>query len=143
MVTNSEVDWGFAFDSGKVSMSGDELHRERVVRVERPERFYSLVVAADGRYLAVADGQVVAREDVDDAAVWQDLGDGRLRHPDGCEISALNDCDGLAVTFDGAKCGGPRLVGTRSIRPRRYATRLVSVDHQLLLYRGRLSLDQP
>jgi len=57
-----------------------EQFAERAVTYERPERFHTLLVGADGRFLGIgADGTLASFAAADDRVIW-DRRDGGVRH---------------------------------------------------------------
>ena len=57
-----------------------EEFAERVVKFDRPEHFYSLLIGPQGSFLGVdADGELGAFPTADDAVIW-DRHDGEVRH---------------------------------------------------------------
>lgn len=68
-----------------------EQFAERVVRFERPEHFYTLLIGADGRFLGMGDdGEPTSFAVADDKVIW-DRCDGEVRHTTTGRSLALDD----------------------------------------------------
>ena len=56
-----------------------EAH-ETITRIARPQRHYTLLTAADGRYVGVSAGAMEMFDHVDDQAIWESADGGAYRH---------------------------------------------------------------
>lgn len=84
--------------------------RETITRIEAPAHRYTLLTAADGSYLGVAeDGTVATFDHVDDKAVWDRIGPSGYRHvASGVSLAATDGNGGtcrLRVAGNGTNAG--------------------------------------
>ncbi len=85
-------------------MTKEEQFQERVVRVERPVKHYSLLCAANGDNLGVGDGKRLGTfEYVDDKAVWESQSGGEAyRHvTTGLTLTAESLASGVCLRHEG------------------------------------------
>ena len=72
-------------------MSQDELYRERVVHIDAPRSFHSVLVADDGRYVGVGDEGPGLFDYVDNCAIWTDLDGSAFGHAGGERVALASD----------------------------------------------------
>ena len=92
-----------------------EQFAERVVKFERPERFYTLLVNANGRFLGVGEGELRSFSEADDKVVW-DRYNGEVRHATTGRVLVL---DGGGVAVNGERFAvshGPELLPSEYLR---------------------------
>ena len=94
----------------------NELFQERVVRVERPSKHWTLLRAPDGEFLGASDDGLAVFDYVDDKAIWESVdGDVAYRHVVTdliLEVEAADSAEGSYLRYKGVRLAGDGAVGT-------------------------------
>ena len=82
----------------------NELFQERVVRVERPSKHFTLLRAPSGEFLGVTDDGLAVFDYVDDKAIWESVEDGTAyRH---VVTDLLLEAEGCYLSHKGVRLAG-------------------------------------
>ena len=85
----------------------NELFQERVVRVERPSKHFTLLRAPDGRFLGASDDEFSVFDYVDDKAIWKSVeNEAAYRHVVTglvLEAEAVASTEGCYLSHKGAR----------------------------------------